>query len=193
MRRREISRFAAAVLAGAAAFCLTFAAAAADQEQGESSADRATPAADSTKTVFDDADVEPAARLLAGLKMRNAGQVCIAPSRFYVHEKAYERFVAEFCDAIRKMKVGNGLDPETNVGPLAHGRRVDTMRQLVDDAVTHGADIAFATMTNSNRPFGGFFFAQDKHIRNLLYLGFTNLITNFFIAIIQSHSKTKFK
>lgn len=106
--------------------------------------------------VFDDADVEPAARLLAGLKMRNAGQVCIAPSRFYVHEKAYDRFVAEFSGAIRKMKVGNGLEPDTNVGPLAHGRRVDAMRQMVDDALAHGAGIAFQAEVEQT---GGYFFA----------------------------------
>lgn len=93
--------------------------------------------------VFDDAAVEPAARLLAGLKMRNAGQVCIAPSRFYVHEKVHDQFVAEFSDCISKMRVGNGLDPQVNVGPLAHERRVDAMREMVDNALSHGADVAF--------------------------------------------------
>lgn len=92
--------------------------------------------------VFDDADVDQAAQLLAGLKMRNAGQVCIAPSRFYVHEKAHDRFVAKFVDVIGAMKLGNGLEPATHIGPLAHARRVDAMRRFVDDAVERGGRIA---------------------------------------------------
>lgn len=92
--------------------------------------------------IFDDAEVDQAALLLAGLKMRNAGQVCIAPSRFYVHDNVYEKFIASFTAAIGKLKVGNGLDPATTVGPLAHKRRVDAMSRLVSDAVERGAEVA---------------------------------------------------
>lgn len=92
--------------------------------------------------VFDDADVDQAATLLASLKMRNAGQVCIAPSRFYVHDSAYDRFVAGFTDAIGKLKVGDGLDPSTTVGPLAHKRRVNAMSAMVGDALQQGAKVA---------------------------------------------------
>lgn len=91
--------------------------------------------------VFDDAEVEQAAQLLAILKMRNAGQVCIAPSRFYIHNKAYDRFMGVFTAAIAAMKVGNGLSIETNMGPLAHARRVDAMDAFVADAVQQGAKI----------------------------------------------------
>ena len=91
--------------------------------------------------VFEDAEVEQAAKLLASLKMRNAGQVCIAPSRFYIHDKAYDRFMGEFSAAIAALQVGNGLNPETNMGPLAHARRVDAMAAFVTDAVQRGAKI----------------------------------------------------
>ena len=91
--------------------------------------------------VFDDADVEQAARYLARTKTRNAGQVCMAPSRFFVHEKAYERFVDAFAAEYAPLRVGDGLDPETQMGPLAHERRVDAMQALVTDARERGASL----------------------------------------------------
>jgi succinate-semialdehyde dehydrogenase/glutarate-semialdehyde dehydrogenase len=91
--------------------------------------------------VFDDADVDRAAEMLAGLKYRNAGQVCVSPSRMYVHEKAYDRFVSTFTEAVGRLKVGNGLDKETRMGPLAHERRVPTMQAFVEDADRRGAKV----------------------------------------------------
>ncbi len=66
--------------------------------------------------VFDDADIEKALDALIGSKFRNAGQVCTSPTRFYVQEGVYERFVAEFVERASRIKVGNGLDPETQMG-----------------------------------------------------------------------------
>lgn len=74
--------------------------------------------------VFDDADVERAAKLLAGFKFRNAGQVCVSPTRFYVQQGVYDRFMAAFLAQARKVRVGNGLDPDASMGPLAHERRL---------------------------------------------------------------------
>jgi succinate-semialdehyde dehydrogenase/glutarate-semialdehyde dehydrogenase len=91
--------------------------------------------------VFDDADIEQAARFLARTKIRNAGQVCMAPSRFYVHEKAYERFVDAFTAEYAPLRLGDGLDPQTQMGPLAHERRVDAMHALVTDAQERGATL----------------------------------------------------
>lgn len=91
--------------------------------------------------VFDDADVEPAARFLARTKARNAGQVCMAPSRFFVHEKAYDRFLDAFTGVYAGLRVGDGLAPDTQMGPLAHERRVDAMQSLVADARTRGAAV----------------------------------------------------
>ena len=105
--------------------------------------------------VFDDAEIDRAAVLLAGLKMRNAGQVCIAPSRFYVQEKAYDRFVSAFSKAVSELRVGDGLDPATNVGPLAHQRRVAAMKSFVSDALSNGAEM----VTQLKVPEGdGYFF-----------------------------------
>ena len=106
--------------------------------------------------VFDDADVEQAARYLARTKTRNAGQVCMAPSRFFVHEKAYERFVDAFAAEYAPLRVGDGLDPETQMGPLAHERRVDAMQALVTDARERGASLVCG---GSRLAETGYFFA----------------------------------
>jgi succinate-semialdehyde dehydrogenase / glutarate-semialdehyde dehydrogenase len=91
--------------------------------------------------VFGDADVEAAIKQLAASKFRNAGQVCIAPTRFLVHESVCERFTEGFVAAARALKVGDGMAAATRMGPLANGRRVEAMQRLVDDAVGQGAKL----------------------------------------------------
>jgi len=91
--------------------------------------------------VFEDADVERAAKLLAGAKFRNAGQVCVSPTRFLVHEKAYDRFLDVFVQTAKALKVGDGMDPSTQMGPLANARRVAAMERIVEDAVSKGAKV----------------------------------------------------
>lgn len=88
--------------------------------------------------VFNDADVDTAATLLARMKTRNAGQVCVSPSRVFVQAGVYERFVARFVEAIGAVQVGHGLDPATQMGPLIHDRRLQAVRELVDDATRAG-------------------------------------------------------
>lgn len=91
--------------------------------------------------VFDDADIHRAAKQLARFKVRNAGQVCVSPTRFYVHEKAYDEFLEEFVKTLKTVKVGDGLDPETQMGPLAHERRVPVMNKFVENARERGGKI----------------------------------------------------
>jgi len=91
--------------------------------------------------VMDDADVEAAADIMAGSKFRNAGQVCVSPTRFYVQEKAYDKFVARFLEKVKGLKVGPGLDETTKMGPLAMKRRVPSMASFVEDADSRGAKI----------------------------------------------------
>jgi succinate-semialdehyde dehydrogenase/glutarate-semialdehyde dehydrogenase len=95
----------------------------------------------SATIVFDDADLERAATLLSSFKFRNAGQVCASPTRVLVHEAIYEPFVAELARIASALKVGDGVMPETNMGPLANPRRVTAMERYIDDAVQHGARI----------------------------------------------------
>ncbi|MBX3622092.1 MAG: NAD-dependent succinate-semialdehyde dehydrogenase [Rhizobacter sp.] len=92
--------------------------------------------------VFDDADVAAAAKQLAGAKFRNAGQVCVSPTRFLVQESVYDKFVDGFVAAASALKVGDGLQKDTRMGPLANSRRVEAMQMFVDDAVGKGAKLA---------------------------------------------------
>lgn len=92
--------------------------------------------------VFADADVEAAADALAMNKLRNAGQVCVSPSRFYVQREAHERFLQRFVSRIQATRIGNGEHADVDMGPLCHGRRVQAMQALVADAREHGAQIA---------------------------------------------------
>ena len=89
-----------------------------------------------------DADVELAVRASAGAKFRNAGQVCISPTRFLVEEAVREEFVAGFLHYVSGLKVGSGLEATTSMGPLANPRRLAAMQQLTADAVARGATVA---------------------------------------------------
>jgi acyl-CoA reductase-like NAD-dependent aldehyde dehydrogenase len=91
--------------------------------------------------VCDDADVDLAVKLMVPHKFRNAGQVCISPTRFYVQEGVYERFVADFVGRTQALKVGDGLLPDTKMGPLAQPRRVGAVGGFIDDARERGATV----------------------------------------------------
>jgi len=91
--------------------------------------------------VFDDADLDVASKILAATKYRNAGQVCASPTRFLVQSKVYDSFVDKFISASKALKVGDGMKADTNMGPLAHERRLDAMEGFVADAVEKGAEV----------------------------------------------------
>jgi succinate-semialdehyde dehydrogenase/glutarate-semialdehyde dehydrogenase len=91
--------------------------------------------------VCDDADIDNAVELLVPYKFRNAGQVCISPTRFFVQEGVYDRFVAQFLAKTATLKVGDGLAPDTKMGPLAQRRRVPAMASFIDDAHQRGATL----------------------------------------------------
>lgn len=91
--------------------------------------------------VCEDADLDAAATLACGLKFRNAGQVCASPSRFYVHDAVFERFSRKFAELASQLKVGDGFDPSTQMGPLANARRLTAIQELVVDASDLGAEV----------------------------------------------------
>ena len=91
--------------------------------------------------IFDDADVDVAAKTMATSKFRNAGQVCVSPTRFLVQEGIYKSFVDKFVDATKLLKVGNGLEASSTMGALANPRRTRAMEANVEDATKHGAKI----------------------------------------------------
>lgn len=105
--------------------------------------------------VFDDADLETATKQLLAFKFRNAGQVCVAPTRFLVHEKVYRTFVDKFIEGAKALKVGDGLDKDTQMGPLCHARRVEAMEAFIADAKDKGAKIETGGKRIGNK---GYFF-----------------------------------
>jgi succinate-semialdehyde dehydrogenase / glutarate-semialdehyde dehydrogenase len=105
--------------------------------------------------VFDDCDSEKTLDLVVSQKFRNSGQICISPTRFYVQEAIYDRFVRGFNERTAKIIVGNGLDDATVMGPLANPRRPAAVSALVDDAVMKGARLGTGGSVQDGE---GFFF-----------------------------------
>ncbi|PVZ19615.1 MULTISPECIES: NAD-dependent succinate-semialdehyde dehydrogenase [unclassified Pseudomonas] len=105
--------------------------------------------------VFADADLDEAAKLLVASKFRNAGQVCISPTRMLVERSVYEAFAERFVAHAKTLKVGDGLAEGTQMGPLANDRRAPALRKLIEDAKSKGATELLA----SDVPKGpGYFF-----------------------------------
>ena len=110
--------------------------------------------------VFGDADIEKSLDALVSGKFRNAGQICVSPTRFYVHESIVDRFAEGFATRATALKVGDGMLEETRMGPLSNGRRVSAMEALVADAHDRGGKV----IAGGSRPTiegkdGGFFYA----------------------------------
>ncbi|MBG9389862.1 NAD-dependent succinate-semialdehyde dehydrogenase [Caenimonas aquaedulcis] len=92
--------------------------------------------------VAEDADIALAVKSAGAAKFRNAGQVCISPTRFLVHESIKKDFAAALVQYSQSLKVGNGAEEGTTMGPLANPRRVTAMAEFTQDAVKHGATVA---------------------------------------------------
>ncbi|MCZ7656584.1 MAG: NAD-dependent succinate-semialdehyde dehydrogenase [Xanthobacteraceae bacterium] len=105
--------------------------------------------------VFEDADPEKAADTIAAFKYRNAGQVCISPTRFYVQESVYNRFLKRFTEYANGLKLGDGLEADTKMGPLANPRRLDAMEAIIADCKDRGGEIVTGGKRSGNQ---GYFF-----------------------------------
>ncbi|MCC6924755.1 NAD-dependent succinate-semialdehyde dehydrogenase [Novosphingobium sp.] len=104
--------------------------------------------------VFEDCDLEKTLDMVVPQKFRNAGQVCVSPTRFYVQESIYQRFVDGFAARTQGVTTGHGLEAETRMGPLANVRRPGAIEALVEDAAAKGARV----MAGGKRGNQGFFF-----------------------------------
>ena len=104
--------------------------------------------------IFDDCDLEKTLDMVVPQKFRNAGQVCVSPTRFYVQRGIYDRFVEGFAARTQHVVVGNGLDAATKMGPLANSRRPDAIDALVEDARAKGARV----LAGGARGNQGFFY-----------------------------------
>ena len=100
--------------------------------------------------VFEDADLEAALDVAVPTKYANCGQVCVAPDRFFVHDSLHDAFVDGFVERAEKIRIGDGLDPATGMGPLINRRRLEEIESIIADAVKDGATVA----TGAKRPAG---------------------------------------
>ena len=105
--------------------------------------------------VFDDADIGVATKLLVASKFRNAGQVCASPTRFLIQRGVYDQFLEGFLAGAAKVKVGDGLEPGSTMGPLANDRRITAMEGFVAEAVAKGATVRTGGKRIGNK---GYFF-----------------------------------
>lgn len=106
--------------------------------------------------VMNDADIESAVANLSGAKYFNAGQICVAPTRFLIQQDRYRDFIERFTAASANLVVGNGLDAQTQMGPLANARRVEAMEGLVADALARGGRLELGGTRPAN---SGYFYA----------------------------------
>ena len=107
--------------------------------------------------VHADADVEKAANMAMAAKYRNNGQVCISPSRFYIHESKKEKFTKSFVDKTLKLKIGNGMDKDVQLGPITTKKRLEEIEKLVEVTKKEGAKV----LCGGKRPSGfnkGYFY-----------------------------------
>jgi succinate-semialdehyde dehydrogenase / glutarate-semialdehyde dehydrogenase len=104
--------------------------------------------------IFDDCDLEKTLDMVVPQKFRNAGQVCVSPTRFYVQEGIYDAFVEGFATRTGKVKVGSGLEADSKMGPLANKRRPEAIGKLVEDARAKGARL----LAGGGPGDSGFFF-----------------------------------
>jgi succinate-semialdehyde dehydrogenase / glutarate-semialdehyde dehydrogenase len=108
--------------------------------------------------VFDDVDVDAVLNVTAPQKYRNAGQVCVSPTRFIVQDAVYDRFVSGFAERAKAIKVGNGLNADTQMGPMANPRRPDAIAAMISDAVAKGAKLHAGGERIGNQ---GYFYAPS--------------------------------
>jgi succinate-semialdehyde dehydrogenase / glutarate-semialdehyde dehydrogenase len=105
--------------------------------------------------VFDDADLDAAARGALASKFRNAGQTCVCGNRFLVQDSVHDVFLEKFTEQVRALVVGSGLDPKVNIGPLIDEAAVEKVRAHLDDALGKGAKLLLGGHTH---PAGPLFF-----------------------------------
>lgn len=107
--------------------------------------------------IYDDADLQNALDLTVPTKFANCGQVCVTPDRIFVHDSLHDAFVEGFVERASKIKLGDGLETDTGMGPLINARRLQEIEEIVTDATRAGATVAFGGKRPANLNHGFFF------------------------------------
>ena len=125
--------------------------------------------------VFDDTDIQKVADMAITAKFRNNGQVCISPSRFYIHESKKDEFAKSFVEKTKKLKIGNGLNEGVQLGPMTTKKRLEEIEKLVDTTKKEGAKV----LCGGQKPSGlnkGYFYEPTV---------FDNVKDNFTIMKVE--------
>lgn len=117
--------------------------------------------------VFEDAELDVAVKSVLGAKYRNGGQSCIAINRIYVQEGIIEQFTKRFVDSVKKLKIGNGLDPETDLGPMIDESSLNKFLRHVNDAVNEGGELLFGGKRLTDSEYAKGFFVSPAVITNV--------------------------
>jgi len=107
--------------------------------------------------IYDDADLEAALDVCVPVKFANAGQVCVTPDRFFVHDSLHDAFVSGFVARTAKIRLGDGLDPETGMGPLINAGRLAEIDAIVQEALAAGATLAHGGKRSPDHNSGFFY------------------------------------
>jgi succinate-semialdehyde dehydrogenase/glutarate-semialdehyde dehydrogenase len=125
--------------------------------------------------VFDDTDIQKVADMAITAKFRNNGQVCISPSRFYIHESKKDEFAKSFVEKTKKLKIGNGLNEGVQLGPMTTKKRLEEIEKLVETTKKEGAKV----LCGGQKPSGfnkGYFYEPTV---------FDNVKDNFTIMKVE--------
>ncbi|RPF54405.1 succinate-semialdehyde dehydrogenase/glutarate-semialdehyde dehydrogenase [Aquisalibacillus elongatus] len=117
--------------------------------------------------VFDDADLDIAAKMTLASKYRNAGQTCICANRVYVHESVYDKFSQKLLEHVAALSMGDGTEPDTDIGPLINEQALQKVNDHLEDAVSHGAEVLYGD-SDWQSDLGGYFFPPTvvKNVTN---------------------------
>src|SRR5690606_8591738 len=107
--------------------------------------------------IYDDADLDAALDVCVPTKFANAGQVCVTPDRFFVHDSLHDAFVSGFVARTAKIRLGDGLDPATGMGPLINAGRLAEIDAIVQEALASGATLAHGGRRSPDHNSGFFY------------------------------------
>jgi succinate-semialdehyde dehydrogenase/glutarate-semialdehyde dehydrogenase len=134
--------------------------------------------------VCEDADLDVAIEQMTRIKLFNAGQTCASPNRIIVHKRHYDRFLDAYSSTLARTRVGDGLDPASQMGPLANGRRIVAMQEFCADAIERGGRVVAGGQRLGNK---GYFFPptviedapEDAKVRQVEAFGPMAVVTRF--------------
>jgi succinate-semialdehyde dehydrogenase/glutarate-semialdehyde dehydrogenase len=116
--------------------------------------------------IAEDADLDLAVQQTLITKYRNAGQTCVCANRIIVHESIVDQFAEKLAEEVKKLKVGNGLDPDTQIGPIINEKGYEKIVSQIEDAIDKGADVLAGNQYDVNKD-QGYYFVYPTVLKNV--------------------------